>query len=147
MTARADATNRPRQTFSRSQRLRRRTEFLHVQESGARVTTRHLLILLVPRPDGQPTRLGVVASRKVGGAVERNRAKRLLREVFRKNLATFPLHTDVVIITRPGTHELDERTLEAEIRAVAPLLEKRAKSRSSGTAGKTPFAKPQRGRP
>ncbi len=129
MMAKAEGPKSPRQTFSRSQRLRRRPEFLHVQESGARVTTRHLLILLMPRSDGRPTRLGVVASKKVGGAVERNRAKRLLREIFRKNVAAFPLHTDIVIITRPGTDTLTESALQDEILGVQNLLHKRAKGR------------------
>lgn len=124
-----EAPKRPPETYSRSQRLRRRIEFLHVQESGARVTTRHLLILLVPRLVGQPTRLGVVASKKVGGAVERNRAKRLLREIFRKNRDAFPVETDIVIITKPGTNALSESALEEEIKSVRDLLRKRARSK------------------
>jgi ribonuclease P protein component len=122
--------------FSRQQRLRRRAEFLHVQENGARVSTRHLLVLLTPRANDDVTRLGVVASRKVGGAVERNRAKRLLREVFRRNAAAFPERTDIVIIVRPGTHELSQAELDAELLAVAPLLRKRATGKPASTGGK-----------
>ncbi|MDI1432389.1 ribonuclease P protein component [Polyangium sorediatum] len=117
---------RPRQTFTRAQRLRRRPDFLRVQEGGARVTTRHLLILIAPRPDDSTTRLGVVASRKVGCAVQRNRAKRLLRDVFRRNVASFPRGVDVVVIVRPGVDELACGELEAEIQAVLPLVRKRA---------------------
>jgi ribonuclease P protein component len=112
--------------FPRAHRLRRRAEFLHVQENGARVSTRHLLVLLTPRSNDDVTRLGVVASKKVGGAVERNRAKRLLREAFRRNAAEWPAHTDIVIIVRPGTHELSQAELDKELCAVAPLVRKRA---------------------
>jgi ribonuclease P protein component len=104
---------------------------LRVQGAGARVTTRHLLVLLAPRPDEGPARVGIVASRKVGGAVQRNRAKRLVREAFRKHPEIFPARTDVVIIVRPGVHQLSAGELEAEICAVAPLLKKRAAGRNA----------------
>ena len=113
-----------------------------------RVSTRHLLVLLAPaRAPGTPgrrsapvvdlrtddvsvadahARLGVVASRKVGPAVARNRAKRLVRELFRRNPALFPPGIDMVIIVHPGTHELVYAALEAELRPLRPLLHKRA---------------------
>jgi len=105
------------------------------------VTTRHLLILLAPRTDDattQPTRLGIVASRKTGGAVQRNRAKRLLREVFRKNAGAFPPRVDVVVIVRPGTNDLSYGELEAEVLAVMPLIRKRA----GGSVGSRSDARP-----
>ncbi|UQA59210.1 ribonuclease P protein component [Polyangium aurulentum] len=126
----AEGTARPRQVFPRSRRIRKRADFLRVQGTGARVTTRHLLLLLAPQPDEGPARIGIVASRKVGGAVQRNRAKRLIREAFRKHTEIFPARTDVVIIVRPGVHRLSADELEAEIRAVAPLLKKRAAGRN-----------------
>ncbi|MBK9261744.1 MAG: ribonuclease P protein component [Polyangiaceae bacterium] len=121
-----NGTSLPRQTLPRTRRLLRRSDFLRVQEGGARVTTRHLLILLAPCPDGDVTRLGIVASRKMGGAVERNRAKRLVRESFRRNLSLFPPRTDVVVIVRSGADALSQHELEAEIVGVASLLRKRA---------------------
>lgn len=109
-----------------------------MQEGGARVTTRHLLILIAPRPDDTTTRFGVVASRKVGCAVQRNRAKRLLREVFRKNAASFPPGVDVVVIVRPGVDELACAELEAEVQAVLPLVRKRAGGKPAGGPEKPP---------
>jgi ribonuclease P protein component len=133
-----------RSRLTRSQRIRKRADFVRIQDGGTRVSTRHLLLLLSAQledrpgapavhpagPAGEPrlARLGVVASRKIGGAVERNRAKRLVREAFRKHQAIFPPQIDVVIIVRPGTHELAAADVEAELTAIGPLLQRRAAS-------------------
>lgn len=99
---------------------------MRVQEGGVRVTTRHLLILLAPRVDGAETRLGIVASRKMGNAVQRNRAKRLVRETFRRNVHLWPVQVDLVVIVRSGVDALSQADVEAEMVGVASLLRKRA---------------------
>lgn len=128
-----------RNTLPRSRRIRRREDFVRVQEGGARVTTRHLLILLEPRADGPgndpEARLGIVASRKVGGAVQRNRAKRLVRETFRRHANVFPRGFDVVVIVRPGVDALSQADVDAEIVGVAGLLRKRAGAKASSSPG------------
>jgi ribonuclease P protein component len=70
-------------TFEPDVRLRSRVEFTAVQERGSRVTSRYFTLLSLPRL-GPPDRLGIIASRRFGGAVARNRAKRRLREIFRR---------------------------------------------------------------
>jgi ribonuclease P protein component len=109
----------------RSQRIRKRPDFVRIQDSPVRVSTRHLLLLF--SSGGEVTRLGVVASRKVGPSVVRNRCKRLVREVFRLHPEIFPPGVDVVIIVRPGTHLLRREDLEGEVKGAAPQLARRAR--------------------
>ncbi|MCC7008255.1 MAG: ribonuclease P protein component [Acidobacteria bacterium] len=90
------------QTFGRESRLRTRTEFTAVQEHGRRIATRWFVLLGVPNVLGRD-RLGIIASRRIGGAVVRNRAKRRLREVFRHRPSSpTPLGRtlDLVVIAR-----------------------------------------------
>ncbi len=139
----------PPQGLPRTRRIQKRPDFVRIQDSPVRVSTRHLLILLaratspalppMPAANARPSRLGVVASRKVGPAVTRNRAKRLVREVFRRSGDTFPAGLDVVIIVRPtprwgprrptppGPPLLGLAELGAEIAGVAPVLARRAR--------------------
>jgi len=70
------------QRFNSTVRLKARPEFQAVQENGLRVATKY--VILLGTANGLPyDRLGLIASRKFGNAVARNRAKRRLREIFR----------------------------------------------------------------
>jgi ribonuclease P protein component len=84
-------------------RLRARHEFTSVQERGRRVATKLMTVLGQPNA-GPADRLGIIASRRLGDAVTRNRAKRRVREVFRHTTAA-PTETrattlDLVVIPR-----------------------------------------------
>ena len=70
-------------THGSGARLRSRAEFTAVQQHGRRVATRTMTLLAIPNALGRD-RLGIVASRRIGGAVTRNRAKRRIRELFRQ---------------------------------------------------------------
>ena len=70
--------------FRHDQHIRRRAEFQQVYERGARIRGRFSTLFLLPNKLSIG-RLGIAATRKLGGAVERNRAKRLIREIFRRN--------------------------------------------------------------
>lgn len=85
-------------------RLRARAEFTSVQQRGRRVSTTHMTVLALPNALDHD-RLGVIASRKLGGAVLRNRAKRRVRALFRElepdTIKTRGHHSlDLVIIPR-----------------------------------------------
>jgi len=89
----------------RTTRVRKRAEFERIQKGGARVSTRTFVLIVAARPDRGPARLGITASRKIGGAITRNRAKRIVREAFRAQRELFPPGIDLVVIVRkpPGT--------------------------------------------
>lgn len=97
-----------------TQRVRRSVDFDIAREGGRRFDAGWFLLWAYQRDDVRPARLGVAASRAVGGAVVRNRCKRVLRELFRRHQHELPPGTDVVISARRslpsvGTEELDKR--------------------------------------
>jgi ribonuclease P protein component len=95
----ADA--RPSGRYSAHDRVRKRTEFLRIQQGGRRVVSPGFVFMLDRSSSDRAPRLGITASRRVGNAVQRNRAKRLVREAFRRVRSTWP-PVDVVVIVREG---------------------------------------------
>src|SRR3972149_9004499 len=95
------------------ERIRRRADFQQVYEHGTRVQGRYAT-LFVLRSSLAAGRLGVAATRKLGGAVRRNRAKRLIREVFRRNKLAHGF--DVVVVPRRELLDASLTAIEAEYR-------------------------------
>ena len=102
-------------TLTRPERIRRRTEFLRVQQRGVRNRGRYLTLFILPN-GLDVSRLGVIATRRLGGSVQRNRSKRLARELFRQNKGQPGL--DIVALLRPGFSDARIDALEADYRAV-----------------------------
>ena len=97
--------------FRREERIRRRSEFLQAYEKGSRIHGRLLTVFLLPST--QPaSRLGIAATKKLGGAVQRNRAKRLIREAFRRNKIAPGF--DVVVVPKRELLDASLSALEAE---------------------------------
>jgi ribonuclease P protein component len=102
--------------------LSRSAEFDRVMRAGRSHAGRDLVLYVFPRGDDGPPRLGLSVSRKVGGAVQRNRVKRLLREAFALERQQLPAGTDAVVIARPGAGALADRSGLDGIRAALAEL-------------------------
>jgi ribonuclease P protein component len=102
--------------FPKTSRLLRRPEFSRVFDTGLRIHGRFVTLLLSANAGRHP-RLGIVASRKLGDSVRRNRAKRLIREVFRQT-APPPGQPglDVVVIPRREIFDAPYSGLESDFR-------------------------------
>lgn len=87
--------------FPKSLRLRSRREFLIVQDTGMKVSADCVLALIKPNGKaGEPSRIGLTVSSKVGNAVVRNRVRRRLRELYRTRRDELPKGLDMVLIAR-----------------------------------------------
>jgi ribonuclease P protein component len=96
---------------SKRRRLSRSGEFDRVYRDGTSQATRYLVLYTFPRreEEREDVRLGVSVSRKVGGAVERNKVKRALREAFWTLADRLPPRHDFVIVARAEIKELIEK--------------------------------------
>jgi ribonuclease P protein component len=106
----------PSERFTKASRVRRRGEFQRVFNLSLRAKGRYLTVLVAPNEAGT-TRLGIVASRKLGDAVRRNRAKRLIRQIFRQT-PSLPVRPgiDVVVIPRRELFDAAYSSLESDFR-------------------------------
>ena len=87
------------QRFRPEMKIRRGPEFKRVLGKGKRRRSRYFTLHFLPG-EGPRTRLGIIASKRTGNAVSRNRAKRLLREVFRRQYEKMPAGVDFVAVAR-----------------------------------------------
>ena len=108
--------------YTARQRLRRDADFEQIRASGLRTDcgafTMQWLARLQKAGEKPLRRFAVIASRKTGDAVRRNRAKRVFREIFRLNQEALPNQCDIIIVVRPNFQnysfaELQQRYLKA----------------------------------
>jgi ribonuclease P protein component len=131
----------------RGRRLSRSAEFERVYRQGRSVANRHLVLYSFPNPSIDRPRLGLSVSRKVGGAVERNHVKRLLREAFDGVEPQLEGGHDVVVVARPEARELAERDGLAGIDGALEELIARAGLRIQEPDGSLSASAPREVRP
>jgi len=98
--------------------VRRRSDYLTIQNQGRRFGGAHLLVFA----RAGTGRIGITVSRKVGGAVVRNRVKRWIRECYRRRQPEFPGHVDFVVVARPTAAGAGHAGLCRELAALAKRL-------------------------
>jgi ribonuclease P protein component len=104
-----------REAFPRARRIGARRDFRDAYENGLKKYGRLVVVFARSRPEGG-LRLGITATRKVGGAVERNRARRRVREIFRRWRAATPdTAADVVVNVLASATRAPYAALRAEV--------------------------------
>ena len=111
---------RPRHTLPRSVRVRSRKEFIHVLRQRHRLSNQWITLYVAGNDKGW-TRLGISISKRVGGAVQRNRRKRLVREAFRQIRHDLPAGFDLIVMPHPG-NEPSVADLQQSIRILTDRL-------------------------
>ena len=113
-----------REKFPHSIRIVRSSDYQALYKTGSKIHSSHFVLFSRWNALGHP-RLGITASRKVGGAVVRNRVKRLFREIFRKSLDQIPNRFDMVVNAKSGCGNTHYEDLKAEFLAAVKKLRER----------------------
>lgn len=99
----------------KTERLTKGPEFQTLTKFGTRYRTQNFVVIIYRRDQQGVRRLGIAVNRKVGGAVKRNRIKRLVREFFRLHKEQLPASSDMLFVARPGSVALSYATLCEEL--------------------------------
>lgn len=109
---------RPDQGLARHQRLTRSSGFREAYDQGRKFVGRYMVMYL-RSGEGAALRLGVVTGRKVGPSVDRSRARRLLREAYRRHRHLWQGDVDVVLVARAALLKADWEDVVADLTALA----------------------------
>ncbi len=99
--------------FPKTNRILKRERFRTIYEQGRKVSTKFFTAFVLQNAEARP-RLGLTVTRKTAPSVGRNRARRLLREVFRKNQALVPAAVDIVLNVKKSLLEAGYREVEED---------------------------------
>jgi ribonuclease P protein component len=111
--------------FPRARRVRKRLDYLRIQNHGRRYSTPHLLVFAMSSSGPPATRFGVTVSRKVGDAVTRNRVKRWVRESCRRWAGELPQSLDIVVVARPQAARAGFAPISTELASLTKRLRTR----------------------
>jgi len=131
--------------FPPALRVLRKRDFDAAFREGASAADDRMVLHL--RPNGLPhPRLGLAVGKALGGAVARNRVKRLLREAFRLHRGDLPAGHDLVVVARPGEGEWTLEGCAASLRALSARAADRL-ARGGGRRARPPGPRPEEPRP
>ena len=120
-----DSLKISRQCFSQDYRLRKSFEFKRIKHHGMKHKAHAFWMQVLCDVDSSKPKLGIIVTRKFGNAVFRNRAKRIFREIFRKNLHNIPTNYQIIILPRKMMHSFPFNRLESSFMlALAKFSEK-----------------------
>ncbi|MDO5560377.1 MAG: ribonuclease P protein component [Oscillospiraceae bacterium] len=98
--------------------LNRNSDFLNLYKKGRSIVSKSVVIYVLE--NGLPyNRFGITAGKKVGNAVMRNRAKRIIRQAYRENELLFPIGIDIIFVARKAASEVKSTYLSTYIKKQA----------------------------
>lgn len=100
-------------TFPKQERLLKKWEFQRVYSENKKYAGSYLIIHILPYQSSR--KAGIIVHRKIGNAVKRNRAKRLIREAYRLNKHLLPNNLHIVITARPEINGLKYKNVEEDM--------------------------------
>ncbi len=111
-------------SFPPKKRIRKRADYLRIQKRSKKISTKYFTVSYCFKPNSFiedekiVPRLGIVATKKIGNAVVRNRSKRLIRETFRRHQNLLPFNIEVVFLLNKNIVNATQQILDAEFTAI-----------------------------
>lgn len=99
-------------SLRKKDKILRRYEYKEIYSKGKKILVEGLFIVYILKRDNGPPRMGITVTKKIGGAVVRNRIKRIFREVFRLNKGSIIEGIDIVIVARKGLEKVGYMVIE-----------------------------------
>jgi len=105
--------------FGNENRVRLARDFTYIKENSVKADCSAFVFYCLPRPESSVSRIGIVASKRVGDAVERNTAKRRFRAIFRETAPQFKSRCDILVFVRRGYSRFEYSRLSQKFLAAA----------------------------
>ncbi len=99
--------------YTRDMRICKSSDYRYILNNGKKYNSKSFILFCCKKKSG-PTRLGVIASKKVGGAVLRNYLKRVFRDIYRNEYYNLQISTDIVLILKKSAENVSYKLLRSE---------------------------------